>query len=135
MFIFFTRSPSFKFPKGMTQNRSPVSPAWITLGKIPETGWISPFKLTSPTIITSFKSSGFNMPEAARTAAATGRSNPAPSFLISAGTKFTVILLGGRATPLFFNAVRTLSWASFTCADAYPTIVKEGSPLLTSAST
>ena len=78
---------------------------------------------------------GQKRPDAARTAAATGRSNPAPSFLISAGARFTVTLLGGSRMPLFFNAVRTRSCASLTCAEGNPTILKQGSPSLTSAST
>lgn len=49
------------------------------------------------------------MPEAASTAAATGTSNPAPSFFMSAGAKLTVILFGGSAISLFLKAVLTLS--------------------------
>jgi hypothetical protein len=117
------------------QNRNPSSLARITRGRIPETPWISPFRLISPTTRTLLSNSGFRIPAAASTAAATGRSNPAPSFFISAGAKFTVTRFGGRLSRLFLNAVRTLSCASLTCADGKPTMVKEGKPSLTSAST
>ena len=134
-FISGIRLASFRFPFGTTQNLHFSSLALITIGRIPEIAWISPLRLNSPAIITPFRCSGFRISPAASTAAARGRSNPAPSFLISAGAKFTVILFGGRAIPLFFRAVLTLSWASFTWADGNPTMVKLGRPSLTSAST
>ena len=117
------------------QYRQPSSLARITLGSTPETLRTSPFKLSSPTTRTPLRSFGSRNPAAARTAAATGRSNPAPSFFRSAGARFTVTFLGGRLIPLFFSAVRTLSWASLTWVLGNPTMVKQGSPSLTSAST
>ena len=133
--ISFTRFPSRIFSSGITQKRRPSSLARITRGKTPATPWIPPFRLISPTIITPSRRSGSRIPAAASTAAATGRSKPAPSFFISAGAKFTVTFFGGRQSRLFLNAVRTLSWASLTWAEGNPTIAKEGRPSLTSAST
>ena len=134
-FISFTRAPSARFSNGMIQYRHPSSLARITLGSTPDTLLTSPFRLSSPTTITFRRSCGSINPDAASTAAATGRSKPAPSFRRSAGARFTVTFLGGRLIPLFFNAVRTLSCASFTWVLGNPTIVKQGRPLLTSAST
>ena len=74
-------------------------------------------------------------PNAARSAAAMGRSNRFPSFRTSAGARLTVILLGGRLIFVFLIAVFTRSWASLTWDDRYPTILNTGRPLLTSAST
>src|SRR5699024_1467420 len=70
-----------------------------------------------------------------RRAAAIGRSNLVPSFRISAGERFTVILLGGKVRPVLRSAVHTRSWASLTLEERYPTIEKTGRPPLTSAST
>ena len=53
---------------------------------------------------------------------AIGKSKNVPSFLISAGAKFTIIFLLGNSIPEFFIAVRTLSFASLTLASGSPTI-------------
>ena len=63
-----------------------------------------------------------------------GRSYSVPCFLISAGAKFTTILLMGKSNPEFFNAERTRSRLSFTAGPANPTSSKLGNPVLTSTS-
>lgn len=50
-----------------------------------------------------------------------------PSFRRSAGARFTVIRLTGKAKPLFFTAERTRFRASFTAASGSPTTSKAGS--------
>ena len=51
-----------------------------------------------------------------RTAIAIARSKPVPSFLMSAGERFTVIFFAGIINPVFLRAERTLSLASLTDA-------------------
>ena len=105
------------------------------MGRIPFTAFTSPFKLISPIIILFSSASWGTSPNAARTAMAIGRSNPDPVFLIFAGIKLMVIRFAGSRMPLFFNAVRTRSFDSFTSDARNPTISNTGIPLLTSAST
>ncbi len=71
---------------------------------------------------------------AARTPRAIGRSKPAPSFFISAGAKFMVILRFGKSKPEFFIADLTLSFDSFTAVSGRQTILMAGRPLHTSTS-
>ena len=64
-----------------------------------------------------------------------GRSYTEPSFFISAGAIFTVILDMGKVNPLFLIDALTLSRLSLTAASGSPTISNFGSPELKSAST
>ncbi|MCU1311439.1 MAG: hypothetical protein JWO20_2564 [Candidatus Angelobacter sp.] len=53
-----------------------------------------------------------------------GRSKPEPSFLMSAGARFTVMCVGGMSYPQFFKAARMRSRLSRTAASGKPTVVK-----------
>ncbi len=64
-----------------------------------------------------------------------GRSNPGPSFLRSAGARFTVVRLGGSVMPRLAIAAMTLSLDSLTALSGRPTVVKVGSPRTMSTST
>ena len=57
------------------------------------------------------------------------------AFLMSAGTRFTVILRRGNSQPELRIAALTRSLASCTAVSGSPTIVKEGSPGEISTST
>jgi len=63
------------------------------------------------------------------------KSREEPSFLISAGARFTVIFLVGNSKAEFLIAELTLSFASLTAASGRPTILNLGSPLARSIST
>ena len=58
-----------------------------------------------------------------------------PSFLMSAGERFTVTLLSGNLNPEFDMAALTLSLDSLTAVSGNPTIPNAGKPKETSAST
>jgi hypothetical protein len=58
-----------------------------------------------------------------------------PSFFISAGARFTVILLTGYCKLAFLIAERTRSLLSDTAVSGSPTISKRGNPPDMSAST
>jgi len=75
------------------------------------------------------------LPVAFRMPIAMDRSREEPSFLISAGARFTVIFLVGNSKAEFLMAELTLSLASFTATSGRPTILKRGSPLARSTST
>jgi len=60
--------------------------------------------------------------------AAIGKSNELPSFLISAGARFTVIFFPGNLKPEFLIAEITLSRLYFTALSGKPTITKAGKP-------
>lgn len=64
-----------------------------------------------------------------------GRSYIAPSFFISAGAMFTVILAVGYVNLQFFIEERTRSLLSLTAASGRPTMSNLGSHELISAST
>src|SRR5690554_1439886 len=64
-----------------------------------------------------------------------GRSNAGPSLRTSAGARFTVTRLGESGRPRRLSAARTRSRDSCTAAPGSPTMVKLGSPPLTSTST
>jgi len=66
---------------------------------------------------------------------AMGRSREDPSFLISAGARFTVILFTGKSNWEFFMAEVTLSFDSFTATSGRPTILNLGRPRARSTST
>ena len=55
---------------------------------------------------------------------AIGRSKDEPSFLTSAGARFTVMRSPGNSKPAFLIAARTLSLLSFTAVSGNPTILK-----------
>ena len=91
----------------------------MQIGNIPLILFNFPSKESSPTkatslsiflIICKFKS----------IAIAIGKSKYVPSFLKSAGAKFTTILLLAVSKPEFFIAILTLSFASFTLASGRP---------------
>jgi len=63
------------------------------------------------------------------------KSKEEPSFLMSAGARFTVIFLVGKVKDEFLMAELTLSLASFTATSGRPTILNLGSPLARSTST
>ena len=63
------------------------------------------------------------------------KSRPAPSFLIFAGARFTVIFFTGKWNPLFLSAARTRSRLSRTVASGSPTIENWGRPDEMSTST
>ena len=72
---------------------------------------------------------------AARMPSAMARSRPAPSFLIFAGARFTVIFFTGKWNPLFLSAARTRSRLSRTVASGSPTMENWGRPEERSTST
>jgi len=59
------------------------------------------------------------------------RSKWLPSFSTSAGARFTVIRLAGRASPRAASALRTRSRDSATALSGRPTTVKATMPLET----
>ena len=74
-------------------------------------------------------------PSPANIPIAIGRSYPVPSFLIFAGDRFMVILLGSIYIPQFFRDTFTLSLASLTSELRSPINSKTGSPSDMSTST
>ena len=106
-----------------------------TIGRIPLTGKISPFKFSSPASVQSFMLSASITPIAVKIATAIGRSKPVPVFLIFAGDRFTVIRLAGKIMPTLCSAVLTRSFASLTSEVRFPTISKTGIPVEISTST
>ncbi len=68
---------------------------------------------------------------------AMGKSKLGPSFLTSAGARFTVVRPIGGVNPELISAVQTRSELSFTAASGSPTTTTLGSPCpaLTSIST
>ena len=105
------------------------------MDRTPGTPFMSPFSPSSPIIIVFFIASSEIIPMDISIHTAMGRSKAVPSFLISAGERFTVIRLGGTDTPELRSAVRTLSAASLTQDESYPTMTNAGSPSDMSAST
>lgn len=57
---------------------------------------------------------------------AMGRSKCVPTFLTSAGDRFTVTLLSGKLNPEFAIAVLTLSFDSRIAVSGSPTILSDG---------
>lgn len=94
-------SPAFFF--GTRQHLHPSFFAKSTVCSTPPTGYTWPFNPSSPTTITFLTNSSGRIPNAARRAAATGRSYLVPCFLISAGERFTVILFGRDLNPCIFQ--------------------------------
>ena len=80
-------------------------------------------------------SSGIAIPCSFRIPIAIGKSKYVPSFLISAGAKFTITLPEGKEKPEFFIAECTLSFASFTALSGKPTILIPGTEKIASTST
>ncbi len=101
----------------------------MAIGRTPGTALIFPSKASSPRITLLCSDSIGNCSVTASIPTAIGRSNPEPSFFTSAGARFTVILLMGKAKLLFLRAALTLSLASFTAASGNPTIVNDGKAL------
>ena len=58
---------------------------------------------------------------------AMGRSKPEPSFLMSAGARLMVIVVGRNEKPEFLIAARTRSRLSRTAASGRPTVWKRSS--------
>ena len=127
--------PSFRLSLGIIHSFIPASFAAHTIGSTPLTGLTVPSRLNSPSTSVSLTFSSSMIPFDTRMPIAIGRSNPVPSFLISAGEILTTIRCGGNSTPVFFMAILTLSLASLTSVPRYPLISNVGSPLPTSVST
>src|SRR4029079_9899767 len=66
---------------------------------------------------------------------AIARASPAPSFLTSAGARFTVIFFAGKWKPVFLRAERTRSRLARTVASGRPTTENCGRPPAMSTST
>ena len=130
-----TAFASASFAAGTTSREACSSFAFMATGRTPLTEVIRPDSDSSPTAITPSSDPGGSTPQAESIESATGRSNLAPLFGISAGDRLTVILLAGRRMPAFRHAERTRSWASRTWALRNPTMVNCGRPSLISAST
>ena len=73
--------------------------------------------------------------EAASSAHAIGRSNPAPFFRSDAGARFTTIFSAGMENPHALTAERTRSIDSRTAASGMPTTDVPGSPFVMETST
>ena len=114
---------------------NPICAAFATQLIIPLTALTLPSRLNSPIITDDSSISVLIMPSAARIPAATGRSNPFPAFLISAGEILTIIFCGRSIIPEFLTATLTRSLASVTCAARQPLISNDGSPSPASVST
>ena len=93
---FVIKAASSVFSFGTTQICFFCSTAQITMGSIPLIGKMSPFKPSSPATNTSVLFVSLISPMAPKRETATGRSNPLPLFLKSAGSILTVIRLTGR---------------------------------------
>ena len=104
------------------------------MGKMPVTGLSEPSNASSPknTVPSVF---AVKRSAAIRILTARGKSYCEPSFLMSAGARFIVILFTGKFIALFFIAARTLSLLSFTAASGKPTKSKDTMPLFMSVST
>ena len=84
---------------------------------------------------TRSRSPGLTTPVAPRMPSAIGRSKAAPSLRRSAGARLTVMRSTGKSKPAFRMAARTRSRLSRTVESGSPTVVKDGSPEVTSTST
>ena len=129
-----TEQASSKFAFGTTAYWMPEAEAVLQAACIPLTALTLPDNSSSPitrtfSLINPESSFAFKIPRA------TGRSNPAPSFLRSAGERLIKTLSGGNSNPLLITAARTLSLVSFTAPSARPTTSTAGMPLLRSTST
>ena len=117
---------------------NPLIPASLTptaIGSAPLTGLRVPSNESSPKRARSSSLPVDTCPEAASIPTAIGRSKAEPSFLTSAGARFTVILRRGKRKPEFFMAAATLSLLSLTAPSGSPTVEKEGTWLERSTST
>ncbi len=66
------------------------------------------------------------IPSAISMPIAIGRSKAEPSFLMSAGARFTTTCFRGKSKPVFLSAARTRSLLSLTAASGRPTVAKKG---------
>ena len=135
-----TRSPprpcaSRAFSGGRTIARRPALSAATATGRTPVTPRVVPSSASSPTKATRPRRRGSTWPTAARMPTAIGRSNPAPSFLTSAGARLTVTRSIGNVKPEFLMADATRSRPSRTALSPSPTMEKDGRPRPTSTST
>ena len=89
----------------------------------PLTGLTFPSRDSSPIIRKFFSNSDLISPEAASIPIDIGRSKYEPCFFMSAGARFTVILLWGKSYLQFFIADLTRSLLSLTAASGRPTVV------------
>ena len=102
----------------------PSAAAATAAGKAPKTGINRPSKDNSPKLTTPSTASLGKISIAARTAKAMGRSKCEPSLGKSAGDRFTMIRLEGKAMAIAFSAAFTRSRASDTALSGNPTTPK-----------
>ena len=123
---------SFSFCFGRTILFIPILLVSIQIGRIPFIFSTLPYKDSSPTKIVSFKNSAkyglLICLLAIKIPKAIGKSNFEPSFFVFAGAKFTIIFLLNISPCVFFIAVLTLSFASFTLASGNPNYLEMRKP-------
>ena len=100
--------------------------AYNDAGKTPLTLLREPFNPTSPIAIYFSKILDFIMDIDANMPNIIGKSKCVPSFKISAGARFIVILCGGKISPKLESAALILSILSLTALSPRPTIVIPG---------
>jgi len=103
--------------------------AKITVGRTACTERTAPSKASSPITNVSFKILCSILHSSKRIPRAIGRSKLGPDFLISAGARFTVILVRGNGRSEFLIAERTRSRLSWIAVSGSHTIIKAGMPL------
>lgn len=130
-----TTAASLKLPSGRTIPLYPRRRASIAMGRTPFTGRSAPSSASSPISAQSSRCFSETFSLAASTPAAMGRSYAGPSFLISAGARFTVMRRRGNSKPEFRTAEITRFLASRTEASGSPTMKRLGSPGAMSTST
>ena len=126
---------SERLSAGMITSVSPAFFANAHIEKIPDTGFTNPSSDNSPISANPPSFSASICPPADNIPAAIARSNPVPSFLMSDGARFTVILPFGSSNPQFFIAAQTLFLDSLTDAPASPIMLNSLSPGVTKVST
>ena len=130
------QSASRAFSYGITKDfLSSCDNSQTARGKIPDTPLKRPSSDSSPQKTLSMMPSLFKVSVATKIPIAIARSKLEPSFLRSAGARFTVILFVGNGRPLLSIAARTRSALSLQAVSGSPTILNLGSPLEISTST
>ena len=107
-------------PAGTIKRVKPFAFAEIKTGIMPVTGRNAPSSASSPKK-TMPSVSAVSWSLAFKILIASGKSKCEPSFFISAGARFMVILFTGKYSALFFMADSTLSLLSLTDAEGKPT--------------
>ena len=121
-----TTLASRTFPRGTTIALQPMRRISITIGSIPLTGRTTPESASSPTSACPSRRATGILPTDARSETAMGRSYIAPSFLTSAGARFTVTSYSCFSEkPELPIAVGMRSFASLTAASGRPTMANE----------